>query len=158
MKVWKTTIYFSSFSQTTLKKDLYILREILLLAVEECLKIGATLSHQDQVTLLYDEEVKKLEQQNVTLRFYALPEINIATNEAYNDLRQMHDEVCNAQCHTHVARKFKSFNVMLMLCLLIYLNKNQVNLIHMSTVFSCNFSIFYNTYRRSTFHFFSFEN
>lgn len=60
--------------------------------IEECLKIGATLSHQDQVTLLYDEEVKKLEQQNVTLRFYALPEINIATNEAYNDLRQMHDE------------------------------------------------------------------
>ncbi|XP_062613187.1 uncharacterized protein LOC134274962 [Saccostrea cucullata] len=61
--------------------------------VEECLKIGATLSHEDQVTLLFDEEVKKLEQQNVTLRYYALPEINIATNEAYNDLRQLHDEM-----------------------------------------------------------------
>lgn len=57
------------------------------------MKIGASLSHQDQVTLLYEEEVKKLEQQNVTLRYYALPDINIATNEAYNDLRQMHDEV-----------------------------------------------------------------
>ena len=62
-------------------------------AVEECLKIGATLSHEDQVTLLYDEEVKKLEQQNITLRYYALPEINIATNQAYDDLRHLHDEV-----------------------------------------------------------------
>jgi hypothetical protein len=61
--------------------------------VEECLKIGATLSHEDQITLLHDEEVKKLEQQNITLRYYALPEINVATNEAYDELRHMHDEV-----------------------------------------------------------------
>lgn len=75
------------------------------------MKIGASLSHQDQVTLLYEEEVKKLEQQNVTLRYYALPDINIATNEAYNDLRQMHDEVGIAQCQAHVAPKFEPYSL-----------------------------------------------
>ncbi|XP_052266404.1 uncharacterized protein LOC127868549 [Dreissena polymorpha] len=54
------------------------------------------LSHEEQVQLLFEEENRNVEDQNLHVRFYALPEINVPTNESYNELRQMKEEFVNA--------------------------------------------------------------
>lgn len=51
------------------------------------------LSHEEQMSLMYEEEKRSLEDQNLHVRFFALPEINVATNDSYNELRQMKEEV-----------------------------------------------------------------
>ena len=51
------------------------------------------LSHEEQIQLMLEEEKRSLEDQNLHVRFFALPEINVATNESYNELRQMKEEV-----------------------------------------------------------------
>ena len=56
-------------------------------------KNDAVISHEDQITLLREDEIKRLEQKSMHMRFYALPEINIATNDAYRELRDMREEV-----------------------------------------------------------------
>ena len=57
------------------------------------LKNESYLSHEDQITLLHEEEKRGLEDQNLLVRYYALPEINVATNDGYNELKQMREEV-----------------------------------------------------------------
>lgn len=54
------------------------------------------LSHEEQVSLMHEEEKRSLEDQNLHVRFFALPEINVATNDSYNELRQMKEEVSKA--------------------------------------------------------------
>ncbi|XP_060076881.1 uncharacterized protein LOC132556488 [Ylistrum balloti] len=58
-------------------------------------KNDSVISHEDQITLLREDEIKRLEQKNLYFRFYALPEINIATNAAYQELRKLHFEHIN---------------------------------------------------------------
>ncbi|KAK3103217.1 hypothetical protein FSP39_017507 [Pinctada imbricata] len=64
--------------------------------IEDSIKVGASLSHEDQLTLLCEEQIKRMEQQNLSIRYYALPEINIATNAAYDDLRKQHNDMIQA--------------------------------------------------------------
>ncbi|XP_069142333.1 uncharacterized protein [Argopecten irradians] len=61
----------------------------------EAAKNDTVISHEDQITLLREDEIKRLEQKNLYFRFYALPEINIATNAAYQELRRLHFEHIN---------------------------------------------------------------
>ncbi|XP_033746536.1 uncharacterized protein LOC117331767 [Pecten maximus] len=61
----------------------------------EAAKNDKVISHEDQITLLREDEIKRLEQKNLYFRFYALPEINIATNAAYQELRKLHFEHIN---------------------------------------------------------------
>ncbi|XP_060593908.1 uncharacterized protein LOC132748342 [Ruditapes philippinarum] len=64
--------------------------------VMEVMKHERFLSHEEQVQLMFEEEKRSLDDQNLHVRFYALPEINIKTNESYNELRQMKEEFMNA--------------------------------------------------------------
>ena len=59
----------------------------------EVMKHEKFLSHEEQVQLMFEEEKRSLDDQNLHVRFYALPEINVQTNESYNELRQMKEEV-----------------------------------------------------------------
>ena len=54
-----------------------------------------SLSHNEQLALMCQEEIKRLEEKNANIHYYALPEINVATNAAYSELRQEHDKVSN---------------------------------------------------------------
>ncbi|OWF34659.1 uncharacterized protein LOC110443900 [Mizuhopecten yessoensis] len=67
------------------------------------------ISHEDQITLLREDEIKRLEQKNLYFRFYALPEINIATNAAYQELRKLHYEHIN---QNHVTRALGNLGAM----------------------------------------------
>ena len=51
------------------------------------------LSHEEQLSLLHEEAKREIDDQNLLVRYYALPEINIATNDGYNELKQMREEV-----------------------------------------------------------------
>jgi len=57
------------------------------------LREEAVLSHDEQVALMFEEEQRNIEDQNLHVRFYALPEINVKTNDSYNELRLMKEEV-----------------------------------------------------------------
>ena len=59
----------------------------------ELMKHEKLLSHEEQIQLMFEEEKRSLDDQNLHVRFYALPEINVKTNEGYNELRQMKEEV-----------------------------------------------------------------
>ena len=64
-----------------------------LVSVLAVMKPETYLSHEEQIQLMLEEEKRSLEDQNLHVRFFALPEINVATNESYNELRQMKEEV-----------------------------------------------------------------
>ncbi|XP_045167047.1 uncharacterized protein LOC123530343 [Mercenaria mercenaria] len=64
--------------------------------VMEVMKHEKYLSHEEQVQLMFEEEKRSLDDQNLHVRFYALPEINVKTNDSYNELRQMKEEFMNA--------------------------------------------------------------
>ena len=51
------------------------------------------MSHEEQVDLMCEEEKRAIDDQNLHVRFYALPEINVKTNDSYNELRSMKEEV-----------------------------------------------------------------
>ena len=57
------------------------------------MKNEAYLSHEEQLSLLHEEEKRGIDDQNLLVRYYALPEINIRTNDGYNELKQMREEV-----------------------------------------------------------------
>ena len=67
--------------------------DLVTLSVLNMMKNEAYLSHEEQLTLLHEEEKRGLDDQNLLVRYYALPEINIATNDGYNELKQMREEV-----------------------------------------------------------------
>ncbi|KAL3851624.1 hypothetical protein ACJMK2_015357 [Sinanodonta woodiana] len=50
------------------------------------------LSHKEQIELLHEKFTQKITQQNLYIRCFALPEINIATNPTYKEQKQMHEE------------------------------------------------------------------
>ena len=64
-----------------------------MVSVLAVMKPETYLSHEEQIQLMLEEEKRSLEDQNLHVRFFALPEINVATNESYNELRQMKEEV-----------------------------------------------------------------
>ena len=51
------------------------------------------LSHEEQLKFLHEEQKREVDDQNLLVRYYALPEINVATNDSYNELKQMREEV-----------------------------------------------------------------
>ena len=72
----------------TLFKQIFIL-----IAVEKAMEQDKNISHSDQLALLCEEEIKRLEEKNTNIHYFALPEINIATNAAYAELRAEHERV-----------------------------------------------------------------
>ncbi|XP_052778604.1 uncharacterized protein LOC128216051 [Mya arenaria] len=65
--------------------------------ISECpVESEAMLSHEEQVQLMFEEEKRNVEDQNLHVRFFALPEINVKTNDSYNELKLMKDEYMNA--------------------------------------------------------------
>ena len=64
-----------------------------LILVEKAIDQDKSLSHSDQLALLCEEEIKRLEEMNTSIHYYALPEINVATNAAYAQLREEHEKV-----------------------------------------------------------------
>ncbi|KAL4226239.1 hypothetical protein ACF0H5_014223 [Mactra antiquata] len=64
--------------------------------VLQVMRVDNYLSHAEKVELMFEEEKRSLEGLNLHVRYYALPEINVETNESYNELKQMKEEFMNA--------------------------------------------------------------
>ncbi|XP_063448953.1 uncharacterized protein LOC134728309 [Mytilus trossulus] len=70
-----------------------------------------SLSHNEQLALMCEEEIKRLEEKNANIHYYALPEINVATNAAYSQLRQEHDKIVNQNTITRALHDLESMNL-----------------------------------------------
>ena len=50
-------------------------------------------THEDRVEGVYKQKQEQVEQMGHLVRFYALPQIFVDTNESYNEMKRQHDEV-----------------------------------------------------------------
>ncbi|XP_076468704.1 uncharacterized protein LOC143299406 isoform X2 [Babylonia areolata] len=49
-------------------------------------------SHEDRVAALYAARQEQVEEMGHLARFYALPQINVTTNDTFNEMKRQHDE------------------------------------------------------------------
>ncbi|KAL8560972.1 hypothetical protein ACOMHN_061186 [Nucella lapillus] len=49
-------------------------------------------THEDRVETLYEDRQARVEGMGHLARFYALPQINVQTNEGFNEMKRQHDE------------------------------------------------------------------